>query len=351
MIRILLGAIGIGWLLASLGAAEVLYVDARQGSDANPGTQERPLASLADAADRIRRFDAPGPTEIRIAPGRYPLAETVLLACRRAYSEKDRLTLRAAILPDDPNWIDQSMPTILSIQQPERRGAPGSPSETYGIQVRMNHVTLRGLRFLGSAVPYNMYCPVERVGKDLTDLEITQCVFAGDPNGLDIYCAALATGDRFVVDHCRFRRCQACVVYWDGPEQIAGRQNAMQYCIVDQARMAAVWTCQTAEDLAFHNNIILRSNYVWMRKPQDRQVYRWRDCVLAQNAHESGYGLADGPLGPTGPEVRFLRQNVRTMQRITRTNDPQTRTGPLALTTMPEGDLGAGLFLQTNRRR
>ena len=42
------------------GAETVLYVDARQGSDANPGTAERPFATPARARDAVRALKKTG---------------------------------------------------------------------------------------------------------------------------------------------------------------------------------------------------------------------------------------------------------------------------------------------------
>ncbi|MCK4887769.1 MAG: hypothetical protein KAS96_10295, partial [Planctomycetes bacterium] len=99
--------------------------------------------------------------------------------------------------------------------------------------MKISYVTIRGLKFLGNPSSNNWHACVERIGKDLDDLLITQCMFVGNPDTLDIYCAALATGDRFVVDHCVFYNCHASTVYWDGLEGVGGKGCAMRYCIVD----------------------------------------------------------------------------------------------------------------------
>ncbi len=91
----------------------------------------------------------------------------------------------------------------------------------------------------------------------------------------------------------------------------------MRYCIVDGAFIAAVWTCQTSEDFEFHHNVIANSEYVWMRKPGDRQTVRTSsDCALIDNKHFSGYGVASGAIGETGPEVHFERDRITTEGRF-----------------------------------
>ena len=80
----------------------------------------------------------------------------------------------------------------------------------------MNHVTVRGLEFLGSPVPNNWCCALECVSGDLQDVLVTQCIFVGNQDTLDIYCAVITDGSKFVVDHCIFLECHACAVFWDG---------------------------------------------------------------------------------------------------------------------------------------
>ena len=266
--------------LAAMATAEVLYVDGRLGQDNQTGTQSQPLKTLAQAAKRINESHAPGPTTIKVAPGVYYLDRSVLLENGRNYTEQDRLTIEATVVPDDPNWSPALMPVLLSVEDPRQSGNLTGRTETYSVVVRNSHVTIRGLRFLGNPLPNNWHCCVSRIGKELDDLLVTQCLFLGNPAGLDIYCAALATGDRFQVDHNVFRQCHACVVFWDGPEGMGGKQCAMRYCLVEGASLSGVWTCRTKNDLEFHHNVVTGSEYFWMRKAGDSIRYRLRDCVV-----------------------------------------------------------------------
>jgi len=303
-------------VLLSIGRAETVHVDIRTGDDRNQGTQDKPLRTLERAV--TFGVDPAGSRSVAIviAPGLYSLNHCVTLDENRAFTEQDRLTIRASILPDDPQWHPGLMPVIVSAENPDRPGAPGRPSETYSLRVQTSHVTIQGLKFLGNPLPDNWHCCIERIGTDLHDLVVTQCMFLGDRNTSDIYCAALATGSRFVVDHCVFSNCHACAVFWDGLDGIGGKGCAMLYCVVDGALISGVWTCQTSEDFEFHHNVVAHSEYVWMRKPGDQQTYRIGDCAIVDNQHFSGYGLASGPLGETGPEVNFDEDRVVTEGRL-----------------------------------
>jgi hypothetical protein len=334
-----------GAFLDSMAVSQVLYVDSRAGRDENAGTNEKPVGTLRRAAEIVSSNRELGPAAIKISPGIYNLAESVTFGGPRAYSQETRLVIEASILPDDPQWKPALMPIILSTEDPRKQDNSDELTATYGLKIEVSHVTIRGLKFLGNPLARNWHCCISRVGDDLDDLLVTQCMFTGDRDTFDTYCAALATGDRFAVDHCIFRNCHACTVLWDGPRGIVGEGCAMRYCIVDGAYIAGVWTCQTAEDFEFHHNIVTRSEYFWMRKGTDgSRRYRVRDCIVTENGRYSGYGVESGPTAQTGPEVTFEESNVVKQGRILlETNNaarPYLHVTPGSL----GSDLGAGLF-------
>jgi hypothetical protein len=308
-----------GVLLAVLAAvvpdrqtfATILYVDDRNGRDTNPGTRDSPLRTIGQAASVVNRRTEGGPTTVKIAPGVYNLTECAEFKSPVDYTEVDRLVIEATILPDEAQWKPHLMPVILSTEDPARDEQPREEMGTYSLKIKNSHVTVRGLKFLGNPVPRNWHACIERVGQNLDDLLVTQCMFVGNEDSLNIYCAALATGDRFVVDHCVFYGCHGSVVFWDGVEGIPGKGNAMRYCIVDRAHISGVWTCQTAEDFEFHHNIVTRCQYFWMRKRTDSpQEYRLHDCIVTNNSYYSGYGVESGATGQTGAEVAYKEENV-----------------------------------------
>jgi hypothetical protein len=338
--------------LNAVAASQIVYVNGRAGSDENAGTNERPVRTLRRAAEIVNGGSEPGPATIKISPGRYNLTESVTFGGTRRYSQESRLVIEASILPDDPQWKPALMPVILSTEDPRKQGNSKDLTETYGLKIETSHVTIRGLKFMGNSLDRNWHCCISRIGDDLDDLLVTQCMFIGDQDSRDIYCAALATGNRFVVDHCIFQKCHASTVFWDGPRGIAGKGCSMRYSIVDGAYIAGVWTCQTAEDFEFHHNIVTRSDYFWIRKGTDGpRRYRVRDCIVTDNKHYSGYGVESGPTGQTGPEVTFEESNVVKQGRVTfETN----RAAGLYLRVTPGGlgsDLGAGLFTKQTEKQ
>jgi len=323
---------------------ETLYIDCRNGSDKNPGTEDKPLRTLEQAALMANSKAEPGPTTIKIAPGIYNIDKCVVFENTRPYTGKDRLMIEATILPDDPQWKPALMPVILSTEDPRQPGKPDRHTETYSLKIKINHVTIRGLRFCGNPLANNWHACVERVGESLDDLLVTQCMFVGDKDACDIYSAALATGDRFVIDHCIFYNCHACTVFWDGLAGIASKGNAMRYCIIDGAYISGVWTCQTAEDFEFHHNIVTRSEYFWMRKPGDKQKYQVHDCIVTGNRYYSGYGVASGPTGQTGTEITYEEENVIKEGEVTLLKDKRARNYLHVAEGTFGSELGAGLF-------
>ena len=331
-------------MLATNVIAETLYVDGRGGNDVNPCTKEKPIRTVGHAAAMVNSKTEGGPTTIKMAPGVYNLTECVVFENTRPYTEQDRLVIEATILPDDPNWKPALMPVILSTEDPRKPEKLDGRTETYSLQIKISHITIRGLKFLGNPLLNNWHCCVSRIGKNLDDLVVTQCMFVGEKDGLDIYCATLATGDRFVLEHNIFHNCHACVVFWDGPEGIAGKGCEMKYCIMDGAYISGVWTCQTKENFEFHNNIVTGSEYFWMRKEGDKQRYRLHDCIVTENRYYSGYGIESGPIGQTGPEVSYDEEDITKEGKIILEKDKGVRNYLHVAGGTPGSELGAGLF-------
>jgi hypothetical protein len=332
-------------VLTTGALAETIYVDARSGSDKNSGAKDNPVRTVCLAAELVNSGIEPGPTTVKIAPGIYSLSESVEFNSKRPYTETERLVIEADVLPDDPQWAPALMPIILSVEDPRRQESLDELTATYGLKIGISHVTIRGLKFMGNPLSQNWHCCISRIGDDLEDLLVTQCMFVGDRNTMDIYCAALATGDRFVVEHCVFFNCHACTVFWDGPQDIAGKGCSMRYCIVDGAYIAGVWTCQTAEDFEFHHNIVTRGEYFWMRKGTDgTRKYCVRDCIVTNNKNYSGYGVESGPTGLTGDEVTYEEKNVIKQGTVVLEKDRKAGNYLHPAAGSLGSDLGAGLF-------
>lgn len=337
---------------------ETIWIDAMNGDDSSAGTKDKPLRTFGKIATIVNESNEPAPTTIKVNPGVYDITETVLLKNERAYTRENRLTIEAAVLPDDPNWHPKMMPVILATIKP----VPIKGSEEYYsiiFEPEVNHVTIRGLKFLGNPAYRTRSWAVFRNGMNLEDLVITQCVFVGDKNTLPYNVCIVAKGNEIILDHNIFYDCETCVVFWEAEGGVS-KGNAMRYCIVDGATTAAVWTNQTAEDFDFHHNVITRCGYFWMRSPNYHQKYRISDCIITDCRNYSGYGTASELSGSTGPEVTFDEVNVTKQGTVTlkQCEIPKNRRSadfPRDYLHIVPGtlgsDLGAGLFKSVKVRK
>jgi hypothetical protein len=299
---------------------------------------------LSRAAELVNGKSENGPAVIKVLPGTYEIDKTVVFANSRVFTEKNRLVIEAAILPDDAGWRPGSMPALFSSENLYDAQKPTRVTGTYGLRIKVSHVTIRGLKFLGSASPNNMYAPIERIGSELEDMLVTQCMFIGDKDSLDIFCPVIATGDGLVVDHCIFGGCHASAVFWDGLEEGSYKNNQMRYCIVDGGLISGVWTCQTDDDLRFHNNVVTDTEFFWMRKRiDDPKRYKIRDCIVNAKNYSS-YGVEAGPTGLTGPEVKYDEKNIIKGKPVVLVRDEKAKNYLHVVPGTLGSKLGAGLF-------
>jgi len=330
-------------ILPLIGPAQELHINPKTGNDKNSGSLSQPLKTLREAANRINANPAKEATAIILSEGVYALTETVLFKNNK-FSEQNRLTIQAELSPDDANWSPQSMPIISAIMAGSP--TPGEGEEARGLEIEASHVTIQGLRFTGSPVYYYIddkqnrrYYPIWRDGKNLDDLVVTQCLFAGNVDVSPIRAAVIANGHGLVLDHCVFYNCQNPVVFWDAQDGTSCR-NAMRYCLVYEANYSGVWTtAQTGDDFEFHHNVIANSRTAWIRDDDSTRHYQIHDCVLANNTKTTGNG------GDSAINHEFLKMENVQLSGVVEIEKDQSKHNYLQL---KEGSLGsklqAGLF-------
>ena len=212
------------------------YINELTGNDQNSGTKEQPLKTLNKAADLINQANGKGAITVYLTEGIYGLDATATFhPANWHFTKEQRLTIRAASLPDDADWDPGKMPVIVSTMplnfKPNGNNDPlGGTS--YGIQIETEHVTIQGLRVLGTPVHerpkdglVRRNYPIVREGRNLDDLRITQCLFIGDRHAIPNHLAILASGQGVVVDHCVFYHCKDAIVFWfsDVPSALSTR--------------------------------------------------------------------------------------------------------------------------------
>jgi hypothetical protein len=280
--------------------------------DVYPDTKAAPLKTLAAAADRVNKVREPGAVTLVLEEGIYAVSETALFQPARPFTKTERLTIRAAVLPDDPDWNPSRMPTLTHTMalSPTWNGRPDPfGGVAYGMQIETSHATVQGLRMFGMPVVekpkagtiHRLYA-IGRIDRSLDDLEVKQCLFAGDEVTNPHYLSLLVNGSGLVVDHCVFYHVKQTVVYWSP----GTKGHAMRNCVIYGCR-AGVWTSGIANDFEYRNNVVANGEFVWIG-----QGAQSAQAELQQLAGGAGGGPPSGgrgrggqPSGPTPPEARY----------------------------------------------
>ncbi|HMX27402.1 MAG TPA: hypothetical protein PKC13_17520, partial [Blastocatellia bacterium] len=138
---------------ANTQAGETIYVNPATGRDGNAGTKAAPLKSLPEVARRVNAGTGTGACTAILAEGIYAVDETVLLSPKnRKFTKENRLTIRAEVLPDDPEWNIGCMPTLIHTMPvpPTWNGRPDPlGGAANGFLVETSHVTIQGLKITG----------------------------------------------------------------------------------------------------------------------------------------------------------------------------------------------------------
>lgn len=307
---------------ASVEAAgkNTIYVNPASGADTNSGAKESPLRTVTGAARRVNQSSGSGAMTMVLSEGIHAVGETTLLKPeRRSFSKTERLTIRAEVLPDDPEWNTGRMPTLIHTM-PLSQTWNGRPDPLGGVAdgmlIETSHVTIQGLKILGMPVVESpkpglirrLY-GINRPSRDLEDLEIAQCLFAGDEVTNPSHVGIIANGNGVNVHHCVFRGLKISVVYWTP----GSTGHTMRNCLCHALYGSAVWTAGIAEDFEYRNNVVEDCNYVWTyqagasaladaggrgvrqaapspAKSQERNHYKVVDSFFANNRRLAGSG-------------------------------------------------------------
>ena len=252
--------------------ANTIYLNPATGADTNSGAKDKPLRTLAEAARRANQADGTGPMTVILSEGVYAVGETTLLTpAHRSFSKTDRLTIRAEVFPDDPEWHIGRMPTLIHTIPLDgtwngRRDPMGGAAN--GILVETSHVTIQGLKLLGMPVVESpkpglkrrLYA-IARLRRELEDVQVAQCMFVGDEVIAPCHVGIIANGNGGVVHHCILRGfMKDPVVFWTP----GSTGHAMRNCLFHGTYGSTVWTSGIADDFDYRNNIVDGCNYVWI---------------------------------------------------------------------------------------
>lgn len=247
-----------------------VWVNPASGDDGQPGTREQPVRTLAEAARRVNRSEGAGPATIFLSEGVHAIGEPVILKPeRRSFTREARLTIRAEVLPDDPDWNAGRMPVLIHTLplSPTWNGRPDPlGGAVNGMLVETSHVTIRGLKILGLPVVetprpglIRRLYGISRLRRDLEDLQVSQCLFAGEEVTNPFHVGIIANGNGVRVHHCIFRGLKISVVFWTP----GSTGHAMTHCFCHAVYGSSIWTSQVANDFEYRNNVVYECNYVW----------------------------------------------------------------------------------------
>jgi hypothetical protein len=333
-----------------------LFIDANSGNDHNVGLKEQPLKSLYEAASRLNKANGTGAITIYLSEGIYGLDATVTFHPVNWHFSKDqRLTIRAAVLPDDPEWNPGKMPVIVSTMPLDfkpngRQDLLGGAS--YGIQIETSYVTIQGLRILGTPVHerpqegmVRRNYPIVREGRNLDDLRITQCLFVGDKVVIPNHLAILACGQGIVVDHCVFYHCKDAIVFWFS-------DRPAEHCEVHHNLFignygAAVWSWTAAEDFKFYNNVVTNTNVFWVLNRDEKVSFSLSNSIVIgynELVNKGGGAFGFGEKG-NPDRLKFGKDVVIKKEGTLKIEEDPTKRNYLHLIPGTQGsELGAGLF-------
>jgi len=333
-----------------------IYVNPESGNNGNAGSKESPLQSLLEAAQRVNNANGKGAITIYLSEGIHGLDATVTFQpANWHFTKEERLNIRAEVLPDDTEWNPGKMPVIVSTMplsfKPYGNEDPFKGA-SYGIQIETSHVTIQGLRVVGTPVherPAEGYVrrnyPIVREGRDLDDLRITQCLFLGDKHAIPNHVAILASGHGVVVDHCVFYNVKDAVVYWfsDRPAE----RCEMHHNLVVGNYGAAVWTWSPAEDFKYYNNVVANANVFWVLNKDEKNSYTVTNSAVFGYHELVNKGGGPKDFGVKADPKRLKMGDGTTLKKdgkVEVEKDPTSRYYLHLKAGSPGATLGTGLF-------
>ncbi|HEV3252208.1 MAG TPA: hypothetical protein VGZ71_14710 [Puia sp.] len=327
--------------------AQTIYVNAISGSDDAVGSETKPVMTLQKAVFLAKRSENNEPVTIKLSPGLYSLSSQVRIEPRHT-NDTARYILEAAVMPDDKTWKPSFMPVIQSIS---KNNTFKYFAKCAGIEVDRDNVCIKGLKFVGNSNPAaDYYYPIEKDSPLLKTLEVSQCLFVGEKNGLPIQGAIYAEGPGLHVDHCIFYDCKNAVLTFDHTADFS-----ITHSIIYGAYEAAIWYSTTSQPelpFTFSNNVVSHCHYFWASAKGDHPSYGFNNSLICENEHYIGYQDGRGGVKAADGNVNYKEAGIRKSGKVLLT-EVTTEGLPhnyLNLTADSDGrDLDAGVFKMSKK--
>ena len=261
--------------------AQILFVNPSAVGNDNNGTINKPFKSLAEAVQTANELTGKGSITIKLYPGMYVMQDKISINPVRILKETDRYIIEALIMPDDSAWTPDKMPVLQSVSN---NNSTTQMPHAVGILVSTNHVSIRGLKFIGNPNPsVARYYPITRENSDLKSLEVSQCYFIAEKNSTSIQGGIWAHGQQTNVDHCIFYNCRNGILLLGGVKECSITNS-----IISGAYQSAIWVGAEDPGFVFKNNIITQCNYFWIKLAFNKAKYQFDDCVIVNNKYYTG---------------------------------------------------------------
>lgn len=268
-------------------------------------------------------------------------------------TKENRLTIRAEVLPDDPNWNPGDMPVLVSTMpftDEKNDNGEVTGAQNFGILIQNSHVTIQGLRILGQPVHENpskgiliRNYPIAWEGKNLEDLRVTQCLFIGSKYAMPNHLGLLANGTSLEVDHCVFYGVKDAVVMWYSPSS----NSSFHHNLIIDSYGGIVWTWSATDEFKFYNNVVSNANVLWMLDKDEKLSYTIENSIIVgYNSLVNKGGGAHGFGEKADPKKIKIGKNV-ILRKEGNLKIVEDQTSKLFLHIMPGtlgANLGAGLF-------
>jgi len=282
---------------------------------------------------------------MKINPGIYVLNKHIEVTTEKNLHNR-RIVIEASVLPDDPEWMPEKMPVIISRSAPGEIMSEDTFLKDYWITsfyINASHVTIRGLKFLGYNYPTKIYYPISRFNKTKTDLAVEQCMFIGDLQLAEIQVGIIAHGDSVRVDHCIFYGANNSVVYWHDPGNGIKTGNSMTNCIIYGASESAVYPCYPDKDFVFKNNVISNCKIFWSICPEFNTAnYSIDSCVVLNCKIYTGNG--EKPVDFKLNESNTVKEGEISLRMINTIWEPWPKDHLHVIPNTLGYNLGAGIF-------
>ncbi len=256
--------------------SQSLYVDPIDGNDIHIGSLEKPLRSIEKAINTANSWTGIGEIQIVLYPGLYTLTDKVIINPVRVMNDTIRFEMKALFLPDDTDWSPEKMPKIQSISP---NNSETQFTHSTGFLIASEHVSIKGIKFLGNPNPaVTYYYPISKENQNLSDLNVSQCMFIGNKEAAPIQGGIWAHGPNNSVSYSIFYECRNAILFFNNVEGFSIKNT-----IVYGSYESAFWFSRENYSFTFSNNIITNNNAFLVKPKEVKYTSSFEHSIIANN--------------------------------------------------------------------